>query len=118
MRAALERDFVTILVDKDRRPDIDPRYTRGGWPTLAWLDEHGEVLGADNFLEEPELLGRLGQIAEAYAAGPERARAVFGEEEAVPAPPPRPSKAALGVPAAPLAGGPGRLCADAFGAQG
>ena len=33
VRAALERDYVTILVDKDRRPDIAPRYTRGGWPT-------------------------------------------------------------------------------------
>lgn len=102
VRTALERDFVTILVDKDRRPDIDPRYTRGGWPTLAWLDEHGEVLGADNFLEEPQLLERLGQIAEAYSGGPERVRAALGEADETPTPPPRPSKAALGKPTAPL----------------
>ena len=34
--ALIEERFVPILVDKDRRPDIDPRYTKTGWPTLAW----------------------------------------------------------------------------------
>jgi uncharacterized protein YyaL (SSP411 family) len=100
--ALLERDFVTIRVDKDRRPDIDPRYTRGGWPTLAWLDEQGEVLGADNFLEREPLLERLRAVAAAHREGPERVRALF-ERPSSPAPvepaepAPRASRAALGT---------------------
>src|SRR5262249_55830900 len=38
------KKFVAIQVDKDRRPDIDARYSKGGWPTLAWLDDTGELL--------------------------------------------------------------------------
>ena len=37
----LSERYISILVDKDRRPDIEARYTRGGWPTLAYLDDTG-----------------------------------------------------------------------------
>lgn len=95
-------NFVAIRVDKDRRPDIDPRYTMGGWPTLAWLDENGEILGADNFLDKEELIERLDQVASGYAQGPEAVREELGRGRSA-APEnlrgtPRQSKAALGEP--------------------
>lgn len=98
----ISRDFVAIRVDKDRRPDIDPRYTMGGWPTLAWLDENGEILGADNFLDKAELAKRLEQVAQGYARGSESLRQSLNEGR-VPAGEdlqsvPAPSKAALGQP--------------------
>ncbi|MCP3918299.1 MAG: thioredoxin domain-containing protein [bacterium] len=62
----LTERFVGIQVDKDRRPDIDARYRRGGWPTLAWLDSEGELLTGANYLEPDELIARLDLIAERY----------------------------------------------------
>jgi hypothetical protein len=53
------RRFVPVRVDKDRRPDIDARYSKGGWPTLAYLDQGGESLAVDSYLEAPALLRRL-----------------------------------------------------------
>ena len=64
---ALRRDFVCIAVDRDRRPDLAARYSRGGWPTLAFLDEHGELFAADGFLEADELLTRLALVAGYWA---------------------------------------------------
>jgi len=64
---ALEERFVTIGVDKDRRPDIDARYSRGGWPTLAWLDGSGELLAADTYLDAEALLARATLVADFYA---------------------------------------------------
>jgi uncharacterized protein YyaL (SSP411 family) len=58
--------FVPILVDKDRRPDIDARYSKGGWPTLAWLDDTGELLAADTYLEADELVARLELVSDYY----------------------------------------------------
>ncbi|MDP6539167.1 MAG: DUF255 domain-containing protein, partial [Planctomycetota bacterium] len=65
--AVLEERFVCILVDKDRRPDVEARYTRGGWPTLAYLDDTGEVLAVDNFMEAEELVARLELVASYFA---------------------------------------------------
>lgn len=65
---------VPVRVDKDRRPDIDARYSKGGWPTIAWLDDAGEMLGADNFLEPEEFLARIAFVSETYARNREEFR--------------------------------------------
>lgn len=67
----LNEAFVPVRVDKDRRPDIDTRYRRGGWPTLAVLDAEGEVLVRWNFLESDELLARLQAAARGDLAAAE-----------------------------------------------
>jgi len=98
--AAIEASFVPICVDKDRRPDLEARYTLGGWPTLAWLDETGEILGRDNFLEKADLLARLAQVSGGYQRDPQALRQTL--QRGAPTPPPKPapgrSKAALGRP--------------------
>lgn len=63
----IEAGFVAIKVDKDRRPDIDARYSKGGWPTLAYLDDTGEMLASDSFLDVEPLLERLDLIAGYWA---------------------------------------------------
>lgn len=60
---ALNRDFVCIAIERDRRPELSVRYAPGGWPTLAFLDECGEQFAADGFLEPDELLARLELVA-------------------------------------------------------
>lgn len=60
---ALGRDFVCVAVERDRRPELSTRYARGGWPTLAFLDERGELFAAEGFLEPEELLAKLELVA-------------------------------------------------------
>ena len=38
---AINRNFVPIRVDNDRRPDVNARYNMGGWPTTAFLAPDG-----------------------------------------------------------------------------
>jgi len=93
--SVLTERFVCIQVDKDRRPDIDTRYRKGGWPTLSFLDADGEVLAAENFLEPDELLRRLELIAERYPDRRDEIRAdLFADAEAGVAPAAQPASPA------------------------
>ena len=78
----LRERFVCIRVDKDRRPDIDARYSKGGWPTLAWLDDRGELLTADTYLDAGPLLARAELVADFYALQRDTIRARIAESEA------------------------------------
>jgi uncharacterized protein YyaL (SSP411 family) len=109
VRARLEESFVSVRVDKDRRPDVAATYTRRGWPTLAFLDDQGEQVHAVNFLETEPLLALLDRISVAAAAGELDALRdeLASEAAALPEPSPsvptrRRSPVALGVPAAEL----------------
>ena len=33
----VQEHFVPVLVDAERRPDVNERYGSGGWPTIAFL---------------------------------------------------------------------------------
>jgi uncharacterized protein YyaL (SSP411 family) len=59
VQATIAERFVAVRVDKDRRPDIDARYAKGGWPTFAYLDDQGEMIASDAYLEVDALLERL-----------------------------------------------------------
>ncbi len=59
-------DFIPILVDADKRPDVDSRYNRGGWPTTAFLNAEGEVLESHNFLTAEQMLSALRGIKARY----------------------------------------------------
>jgi uncharacterized protein len=64
--AAINRDYVPIKVDNDRRPDINARYNMGGWPTTAFLTPEGAPLYGATYLTPNQMLGLLGQIVEYY----------------------------------------------------
>jgi uncharacterized protein YyaL (SSP411 family) len=59
-------DFLPILVDADKRPDVDSRYNRGGWPTTAFLNAGGDVLESYNFLTAEEMLQALRRVKARY----------------------------------------------------
>ena len=61
----IQHSFVPVRVDKDRRPDLDGRYSKGGWPTLAYLDDQGNALASDLYLDVPAFLQRL-QLVSGY----------------------------------------------------
>lgn len=77
----LDQRFVCVQVDKDRRPDIDARYSKGGWPTLAWLDDEAELLTSSAYLEPDELLARLELVANFYAQNRDTIRSRIVEVE-------------------------------------
>jgi hypothetical protein len=63
--------FVPVRVDADRRPDISSRYTLGGWPTTAFLDAEGQILGGGTFVAVDRFPSVLHRVVEAFRrAGP------------------------------------------------
>lgn len=66
----LNRDFVPVRVDSDKRPDINSRYNMGGWPTVAVLDAEGRVMVGDTYLPTGRLLELLSQIQKEREPGP------------------------------------------------
>lgn len=59
---AINASVIPILVDADKRPDVDDRYSRGGWPTTAFLDPEGNVIESRNFLSAEEMLAILQRV--------------------------------------------------------
>ena len=77
--ALIAEQFIPVKVDKDRRPDLDARYSKGGWPTLAYLDDAGELIASDTYLEADALAARLGLVAGYYAENRESIRRRLAE---------------------------------------
>ena len=67
---AINADFIPILIDADKRPDVDSRYNTGGWPTTAFLNAEGEVIEGHNFLTVEQMMMAL-QRVKARLAGDE-----------------------------------------------
>ncbi|MDX1534024.1 MAG: DUF255 domain-containing protein [Thermoplasmata archaeon] len=58
----INRDFVPIRVDIDRRPDIRERYNFGGYPTTAFLNGDGEIISGGTYIPPDQLKRALVQI--------------------------------------------------------
>jgi uncharacterized protein YyaL (SSP411 family) len=65
--ATINDDFLPILVDADKRPDVDSRYNQGGWPTTAFLNASGEVIESHNFLTTEEMMMVLSRVKARFA---------------------------------------------------
>ncbi len=63
---AINDSVIPIMVDADRRPDVDERYAQGGWPTTAFLDAEGTVLESHNFLTGEQMLAAIRRIQARY----------------------------------------------------
>lgn len=62
----INRRFVPIRVDNDRRPDINARYNMGGWPTTAFLTPDGRTLTGATYLPPAQMHRALDEIARFY----------------------------------------------------
>src|SRR5262249_52580194 len=65
--ALIDRRFIPIRVDADRRPDIGERYSLGGWPTTAFLTADGDVVGGGTFIARERMADVLTQVTDAFA---------------------------------------------------
>lgn len=57
--------FLAVRVDADRHPDINDRYNLGGWPTTVFLTSTGDTLSGATYLDAPEMIATLNQVADA-----------------------------------------------------
>lgn len=62
----INNGFIPILIDADKRPDVDSRYNKGGWPTSAFLNAEGEVLESHNYLTVDQALIALNRVKAQY----------------------------------------------------
>jgi hypothetical protein len=62
----IEQRFVPVRVDADLRPDVNERYNLGGWPTTVFLTSAGDTLTGGTYLDPPEMIAALRQVADAY----------------------------------------------------
>jgi len=67
----INNDYIPILVDADKRPDVDSRYNNGGWPTTAFLSADGQVLESHNFLTAEQMLMVLRRVKARYGGAEE-----------------------------------------------
>ena len=62
----INKNFVPIRVNRDRRPDIDKRYNMGGWPSTAFLTPDGEVLTGGTYIPPQQMMFLLDQVSRSY----------------------------------------------------
>ncbi|MBI4497756.1 MAG: thioredoxin domain-containing protein [Chloroflexi bacterium] len=103
----LNQDFIPVRVDSDRRPDINRRYNRGGWPTTAILTPEGDLLAGDTYIEPERMRSFLAQVRDYYWEHKgeirQKAAALLAQRSAALGRTPEPVPAATEVVAAVLA---------------
>lgn len=75
----INRNFVPVRVDNDRRPDVNARYNMGGWPTTAFLAPDGTTLTGATYLPPQQMHAALEQIAAFYRESKEQISARTAE---------------------------------------
>ncbi len=61
--------FIPVRVDVDRRPDISRRYNQGGFPTVAILNDQGELIAGRVYAPPDQMVSFLEQTAVRQPAG-------------------------------------------------
>lgn len=62
----INKNFIPIRVDADRRPDIDGLYNQGGWPSTVVLTPDGEILNGGTYIPPVRMLEMLKGTLEFY----------------------------------------------------
>jgi uncharacterized protein YyaL (SSP411 family) len=64
---ALNKKFIPIRVDTDKRPDVNRRYNMGGWPTTAFLDSDGKIITGGTYIPPQQLREVIRSVLDMYA---------------------------------------------------
>ncbi|MGH8102887.1 MAG: thioredoxin domain-containing protein, partial [bacterium] len=62
----INREFIPVRVDTDRRPDVNERYNLGGWPTTAFLTPRGDLLTGGTYISPEQMRLIIQQVSQAY----------------------------------------------------
>lgn len=63
---SVNRNFIPVRVDTDRRPDVNRRYNMGGWPTTAFLDSEGKIITGGTYIPPQQLREVLRSVHDFY----------------------------------------------------
>ena len=64
--SAVNKSFIPIRVDTDKRPDVNRRYNLGGWPTTAFLDADGRIITGGTYIPPEQMRGVLRSVLDFY----------------------------------------------------
>jgi uncharacterized protein YyaL (SSP411 family) len=59
-------NLIPVRVDSDKRPDINGRYTQGGWPTTCILSPEGDLIWGGTFVPADGMAQLLPQVLHAF----------------------------------------------------
>lgn len=62
----INENYIPVRVDSDLRPDVNARYTQGGWPSTCILTGEGDVLWGGNALPREHMAQLLPQVLAQY----------------------------------------------------
>jgi uncharacterized protein YyaL (SSP411 family) len=65
----VNRDYVPIRVDNDKRPDVNRRYNLGGWPTTAFLTPDGDIIAGGTYIPPEDMKDALRKVKALYLQG-------------------------------------------------
>lgn len=91
----IERYYVPIRVDNDRRPDINERYNMGGWPTTAILTPQGDLLTGGTYIPPQQMRTTLARVADYYRRNKQEPGRTLAPRHATATAPPVDESAAL-----------------------
>ncbi|MDA0735434.1 MAG: DUF255 domain-containing protein, partial [Chloroflexi bacterium] len=66
----INSDFIPVRVDVDRRPDISKRYNQGGFPSVAIMNDKGDLLAGRGYIPPDEMVELLEQVTASYPFPP------------------------------------------------
>jgi uncharacterized protein YyaL (SSP411 family) len=58
----VNEQFIPVRVDTDKRPDVNTRYSQGGWPSTCLLTPEGDVLWGGTFVPADQMAQMLPQV--------------------------------------------------------
>lgn len=64
--SAVNKNFIPIRVDTDKRPDVNRRYNLGGWPTTAFLDADGKIITGGTYIPPEQMREVLRSVLDFY----------------------------------------------------
>ena len=64
--SAVNKNFIPIRVDTDKRPDVNRRYNLGGWPTTAFLDADGKIITGGTYIPPEQMREALRSVLDFY----------------------------------------------------
>jgi len=67
----VNKGFVPIRVDTDKRPDVNRRYNMGGWPSTVFLDDKGEIITGGTYIPPEQFRQVLRSVLDFYSRNKE-----------------------------------------------
>ncbi len=70
----INKHFIPVRVDTDKRPDVNRRYNMGGWPTTAFLDSEGGIITGGTYIPPQQFREVLRSVLDHYGKNKGKAR--------------------------------------------